>query len=158
VSWSALQAGAPGLAREGWARFERTHVALLGTLREDGTPRISPVEPFVIEGQLVFGVMPSPKWDDLERDPRLVLHSSVSDLDGSEGEFKVYGRAIVTEAPAVRTHQDAWWASRPSEKARTYAVDITEAVLVAWSPEFDKMRTTRWTPARGGHAGERTYP
>lgn len=158
MSWSELEAGAPDLAREGWARFERTHVALLGTIREDGTPRISPVEPFVIEGQLVFGVMRSPKMDDLARDPRIVLHSSISDINGSEGEFKVYGHAVATDAPAVRNHPDAWWSSRSPDQSAVYAVDISEAVLVAWSPEFDRMRTTRWTPERGGRQGERTYP
>jgi hypothetical protein len=158
MSWAALEAGAPELARDGWARFERTHVALLGTNRADGSPRISPVEPFVIGGQLVFGVMRSPKRDDLTRDPRLVLHSSVSDINGSEGEFKVYGRAVATEEPAIRNHPDAWWASRPPEQSAVFTVDIAEAVLVAWSPEFDRMRTTRWTPERGGRDGERTYP
>ena len=68
MTWAALEMGAPELAREGWARFDRTHVALLGTLRRDGSPRISPIEPFLISGELVFGVMRSPKWEDLERD------------------------------------------------------------------------------------------
>jgi hypothetical protein len=158
VSWSELVEGAPELARDGWAHLERTHVALLGTIRADGTPRISPVEPFVIGGELVFGVMRSPKWDDIERDPRLVLHSSVSDINGSEGEFKVYGRAVRTEEPAMRTHSDAWWASRPREQAAVFTVDISEAVLVAWSPEFDRMRTSRWTPRTGAQDAERPYP
>jgi hypothetical protein len=158
LSWSDLEAGAPELAREGRVRFERTHVALLGTNRADGTPRISPVEPFVIEGQLVFGVMRSPKLDDLQRDPRLVLHSSVSDSNGSEGEFKVYGRAIATEEPAIRNHADAWWAARPPEQSAVFTVDITEAVLVAWSPEFDRMRTTRWTAGGDAREAERAYP
>ena len=158
MSWSDLVAGAPDLAREGWARFERTHVALLGTVREDGTPRISPVEPFVIDDQLVFGVMRSPKMDDLARDPSVVLHSSVSDINGSEGEFKVYGRAVATDSPAVRTHADAWWSSRPPDQSMVYAVDISEAVLVAWSPEFDRMQTSRWTPESGARDAERRYP
>jgi len=158
VTWVDLETGAPELAREGWLRFERTRVALLGTLRPDGAPRISPVEPFLIEGQLVFGAMRSPKLDDLERDPRIVLHSSVSDIDGSEGEFKVYGRAVPTEAPAIREHPDAWWASRSPEQSAIFSVDIAEAVLVAWSPQFDRMQTTRWTAAAGARNAERTYP
>ena len=55
MTWAALKKGAPELAREGWARFDRTHVALLGTLRRDGSPRISPIEPFLISGELVSG-------------------------------------------------------------------------------------------------------
>ena len=41
MSWQALETDAPELAREGRARFEATGVALLGTIRVDGTPRIS---------------------------------------------------------------------------------------------------------------------
>ena len=158
MSWAALEAGAPELAREGWARFERTQVALLGTIREDGSPRISPVEPFIIGGQLVFGVMRSPKLDDLERDGRIVLHTSVSDSTGSEGEFKVYGRAVATDAPAVRNHHDAWWASRPPEQSAVFTIEVDEAVLVAWSPEFDRMQTSRWSAASGAREDTRTYP
>ncbi len=38
--------------------------------------------------------MRSQKTHDLLRDARCVLHSSVSDINGSEGEFKLYGRAV----------------------------------------------------------------
>lgn len=158
MTWHALVDSAPELAREGWARFERTRVALLGTIREGGAPRISPVEPFLLGGELVFGVMPSPKLDDLERDQRIVLHSSVSDINGSEGEFKVYGRAVATDDPTIRSHPDAWWASRPPEQSAVFTIDIVEAVLVAWSPEFDRMRTTRWTAASGAREDSRPYP
>ena len=158
MTWRALVDGAPNLARQGWARFERTHVALLGTVRNDGSPRISPIEPYMIDGNLVLGVMRSPKLDDLEHDSRVVLHSSVSDVDGSGGEFKVYGRAVRTDEPAIRKHADAWWASRPPEESAVFVVDITEAVLVTWSPEFDRMRTTRWTADAGATEGTRSYP
>jgi hypothetical protein len=102
--------------------------------------------------------MPSPKWSDLEHDPRLALHSSVSDINGSEGEFKVYGRGVLTEAPAVRGHDEAWWSSRTPDKARTYGVEIREAVLVAWAPDFGRMRTMRWTSEAGARDDERRYP
>ena len=157
MTWAALEMGAPELAREGWARFDRTHVALLGTLRRDGSPRISPIEPFVINGELVFGVMRSPKWDDLERDRRVALHSSVSDIDGSEGEFKLYGRAVPAGGE-VRNHPGAWWSTRPADAASLFAVDIAEAVLVAWTPGQDRMRTRRWTPDGGASEDIRTYP
>ena len=116
MSWRELQAGAPELAREGWARFSRTKVALLGTIREDGSPRISPVEPFLLSGHLVVGVMPSPKLDDLRRDSRCVLHSSVSDIDGSEGEFKLHGRAVVSQDPALLNADGTWWAWREPDR------------------------------------------
>src|SRR6185503_12248750 len=120
---------------------ERTRVALLGTLRPDGSPRISPIEPFFIEGRLAFGVMPSPKWDDLHRDPRCVLHSSVSDIDGSEGEFKVHGRVTPADDPEIVDAPGAWWAGRPRDRFEVFAVEIEEAVLVTWSTDQGRMTT-----------------
>src|SRR5881398_86336 len=71
MSWRALEASAPAIARLGEERLEQTRVALLGTLRSDGWPRISAVEPYISDGQLLFGAMSwSLKTNDLLRDPR----------------------------------------------------------------------------------------
>jgi hypothetical protein len=158
MSWAALEAGAPELARAGRERFERTRVALLGTIREEGAPRISPVEPFLLRGQLVFGVMASPKWNDLRRDPRIVLHSSISDVNGSEGEFKVYGHVVPTDDPAILDEPTAWWASSSRAGHAVFAVEIAEVVLVSWDPDQERMRTSRWSAGAGAREATRTYP
>lgn len=158
MSWSALERGAPELAREGRARLERTHVALLGTIRHDGSPRISPVEPYLLSGALVFAVMASPKWDDLRRDDRCVLHSSICDSNGTEGEFKVHGRAVRTDDASIVDAAGTWWHGRPRERFEVFAVEIAEAVLVAWSTDMNLMRTLRWTPGAGLVEREREYP
>jgi hypothetical protein len=132
---------------------------LLGTVRKDGSPRISPVEASVIEGELVFGAMPwSLKAADLGRDPRCVLHSAVSDPNGSEGELKLYGR--VEEAPAeVRGgSSDVWWAGRPEEDARVFVLRIEQAVFVTWDAEASTVTMRRWSPERGFSVLERPYP
>ena len=95
VTWQQFASVAPELAALGEAQFARTGLALVGTLRRDGWPRISPVEPFIVDGELYLGMMwRSVKALDLLRDPRCVVHSTVSDREGTEGEFKVYGRAV----------------------------------------------------------------
>ena len=95
ATWQQFAAQAPELAALGETQFARTGLALVGTLRRDGWPRISPVEPFIVDGELYLGMMwRSVKALDLLRDPRCVVHSTVSDRDGTEGEFKVYGRAV----------------------------------------------------------------
>src|SRR2546429_2866449 len=95
MSWRALEASAPAIARLGEERLDQTRVALLGTLRSDGWPRISAVEPYISDGQLLFGAMSwSLKTNDLLRDPRCVLHSAISGPDSGEGELKLYGRAV----------------------------------------------------------------
>jgi Pyridoxamine 5'-phosphate oxidase len=158
VSWRDLEAGAPDLAREGWARFERTKVALLGTIREDGSPRISPVQPYLIEAELVVGVMPSPKVEDLRRDPRCVLHSSVSDLDGSEGEFKVHGRADPTDDERLLDAEGTWWAGRSPDRVGVFTIEIDEAILITWTADQGRMTTARWSRDEGARTQTRTYP
>ena len=158
MSLRDLEAGAPDLAREGWARFDRTRVAMLGTLREDGSPRISPVEPYLINGELVIGVMPSPKLEDLRRDSRCVLHSSVSEINGSEGEFKVHGRAVSTDAPAILDAESVWWAGREPRVVGVFTIAIDEAVLIAWSADQGEMTTARWSRGAGARESTRTYP
>ena len=94
ATWGEFAVSEPELSATGEAQFARSGLALAGTLRRDGWPRISPVEPFIVDGQLYLGMMwRSVKALDLLRDPRCVVHSTVSDRDGTEGEFKVYGRA-----------------------------------------------------------------
>lgn len=70
------------------ACLDATGVALLGTLRLDGSPRISPIEPYLADGQLLIGAMAwSQKAADLRRDPRHVLHSAVTGPHNGEGEL-----------------------------------------------------------------------
>ena len=120
ATWQEFASLAPELAAIGEAQFARTGLALAGTLRRDGWPRISPVEPFIANGQLYLGMMwRSVKALDLLRDPRCVVHSTVSDRHGSEGEFKVYGRAVeVTDLEERRRFADAVYEAigfRPEE-------------------------------------------
>ena len=55
-------------------RIQATGILLLGTIRADGRPRISPCEPYVVDGELLLGMMwQSKKALDLLRDRRLTL-------------------------------------------------------------------------------------
>ena len=135
ASWQQFGAQAPELAVLGEAQFARTGLALVGTLRRDGWPRISPVEPFIVEGQLYLGMMwRSVKALDLLRDPRCVVHSTVSKRDGTEGEFKVYGRAVEVNDPEERRRfGDAVFAAigfRPEEpEFHCFAISIESVVF-----------------------------
>ena len=55
MNWKTFQETAPEFARLAEERFVRSGVALLGTLHKDGSPRISPVEPLIAEGELLAG-------------------------------------------------------------------------------------------------------
>jgi hypothetical protein len=118
-------------------------VALLGTIRKDGSPRISPVEP---------------KTRDLLRDPRCVLHSAISDPDSGEGEFKLYGRVTEAEEQIRNECREAWWATRPADAAMVFSVNIDEATFISWDAEQGEMTVRRWSPQFGYRETRRDYP
>jgi hypothetical protein len=160
MTWSDFERAAPTLAEPARFRFEATRIALLGTLRLDGSPRISPIEPYFTSDDLLFGAMArSLKAQDLARDPRCVLHSAISDPDAGESEFKLYGTAIeVTDAAARAAPADAWWLSEPSSAANVFALKIEEAASVAWALARGEMTVTRWSVRGGLEQKTRRYP
>lgn len=158
--WRELETVATDIVRLGKARLDSTGVVLLGTLRRDGSPRISPVEPYLVQGNLIFGVMAwSAKAKDLMRDPRCVLHSAVSDPENPEGELKLYGRAARVEDPEIReSRRDAWWVGRPQGAALVFSLSIEEAAFFSWNAESGVVTIRRWSAERGLTTVERSYP
>jgi hypothetical protein len=158
-AWRDMEVGAPHIARLGMARLDATRVAMLGTVRHDGSPRISPVEPYLANGCLLVGAMAwSAKAADLCRDPRYVLHSAVTGPDSGEGELKLHGRAA-RASPALRREAAAgWWSGQPAEQAVVFVLGIDRAVFVEWDTAHGVMTVHRWS-AQGGYShSARTYP
>lgn len=119
MNWDQFKAAAPELAESGEKLFDRVGVVLVGTLRKDGAPRISPVEQLIAGGQLYLGMMPeSFKAQDLLRDGRCTVHSLISDKTAPEGEFKVHGLAVNVEDQAER---------------KLYCAELKNKI--GWSPE-----------------------
>ena len=160
MNWAEFEAAAPALAALGRERFERHRLALIGTIRADGSPRISPIEPNLVVGHLLLGMeWPTSKARDLLRDPRCVLHSIVIDPDGADGEFKLYGRAVeTTESAVVNGPYDAWWHGRHPSGWRVFWFDIESAAFVGWDVEADQMRLLRWSPNEGTRDSIRPRP
>ena len=87
---------------------------MLGTLRPDGAPRIDPVEPHLVRGQLLAGAVSwSKKAARLLRDPRYVLHSVMTGPDSGEGELKLHGSAIQASRGLRAAATRAWWSGQP---------------------------------------------
>lgn len=139
MRWDEFVTEVPELAQLGEERLRGRELCLVGTLRKNGWPRISPVEPEFVDGELMLGMMwRSPKALDLLREPRLVIHSVVSDRTGSEGDFKLYGRALSVEEPDRRARYRAaikaridWEPDEPNY--HLFAVDIVSAGFVTFS-------------------------
>jgi pyridoxamine 5'-phosphate oxidase-like protein len=66
-------------------------LAFLATVRRDGGPRLHPMCPLFTDDDLVAFIIPSPKRDDLHRDPRYAMHSFPA--EENEDAFVVRGRA-----------------------------------------------------------------
>ena len=152
MRWDEFAAAAPELASLGEERLRGRELCLVGTLRANGWPRISPVEPEFVVGELMLGMMwRSPKALDLLRDPRLVVHSVVSSRMGDEGDFKLYGRAVPVEEPERRARYRATIKARidwePEEpNYHVFAVDIDSAGFVEFAPGRYGLA---WDPEHG---------
>jgi nitroimidazol reductase NimA-like FMN-containing flavoprotein (pyridoxamine 5'-phosphate oxidase superfamily) len=131
ASWGAFARAHPSFGALALARIDGEGLVMVGTLRRNGWPRISPVEPLVLDGELYLGMMHrSRKAVDLLRDSRCVVHSIVHDKGGAEGDVKVYGRAVTVEGPAERERScralEARIGWRPEGEFHLFTVDITE--------------------------------
>ena len=130
MNWDEFEKESPELAAFGRERLERSGLVLVGTPRKDGWPRISAVEPLITGGWLYLGMMwQSRKALDLLRDPRCTLHSTVTDREATDGEFKLSGVARDIQDPELRRsygealNQKIGW-NPEGEPYHLFAVDI----------------------------------
>jgi hypothetical protein len=158
ISWQEFETAAPSIAEVGRQRLEVARVALLGTLRKDGSPRISPVEPYFSQEHLLFGAMSwSLKTRDLQHDARCVLHSAITAPDAGEAEFKLYGRAV--EAPSeIREGSQGWWQAQPPSAAVVFVLTVEQATLIEWNLQLGQMTVRRWSTRDGLTETSRSYP
>lgn len=94
VSWNEFENRAPEMARAGKKLLYQFGVGLafLATIRRDGAPRLHPICPTVVDGNLYALLLPSsPKCGDLKRDGRYALHTCPP--VENDDEFLVTGRA-----------------------------------------------------------------
>lgn len=151
MRWDEFAKACPEIADRARRRFESDQLVLVGTLRRDGSPRISPNEVDFALGRLMFGMMwRSRKAADLSRDPRAVLHSVPSDKDNRGGDVKLHGLAVAEEDAGVRAAYadaiEARIAWRPEEPFHLFSFDITEASFIVFG---DERFALMWNPANG---------
>lgn len=154
TTWQQFTEAAPRIA----AVFTRRHAAtgnlcLLATLRSDGFPRISPLEPRMFEGELWLVGMPgTTKFRDLGRDPRFCLHTATVDTAVSDGDAKLWG--VVHDVPDRALHQrfaqdlfdESGFDLRGQEFDHCYAADLTSASAVEVADGH--LDVTIWHPGQ----------
>jgi hypothetical protein len=154
VKWADFEAAAPELAELAREAFEEEHLSILGTIRRDGWPRVSPCEVYFVDGDLMLGMMRnSLKAQDLRRDSRITVVNGQASRIPKRGDIKLYGRAIEVTDPGQREQygQTIYAAIdwRPEEPFPLFAVDVESASYIAFG---DQRRLLRWTPERGTEA------
>ena len=150
----------PELAERAVAILGSTTNAVLATLRADGSPRVSGIDPFIAVGQLWIGSMDgSRKGADLARDQRIAMHGipwesrrvKEGATDPGDADVKLTGRAVPLTDPVLRAQVLAWFKEErgfdaPDDGA-LFSIDI-ESVAVTYV-EGDELVIDRWTTAGG---------
>jgi hypothetical protein len=152
MRWSELEQRQPGLAAKARERLVEPGVLLVVSLRRDGTPRLSPVEPYIMDGRLLLSMLwGSQKARDLERDPRVLVHGIVTGPEGGDGELKVRGRAVVVsdrdiEARyAAAVSEDLGWSPEVG-RFHLFDVDLEHVAFVRYDHESGDQYVTTWPP------------
>ncbi len=158
AGWDQIVREAPEFAAAVQARFDANRHQVLGTLRADGSPRLSGIEVTFRDGDLWLGMMPdSLKALDLRRDPRLALHSATVDPELVEGDARISGLAVeATDAGAMTTlvegdtrHEDG------APAGHVFRVDVTELMLIKIGDPADHLVIESWHEGRGVERIER---
>jgi general stress protein 26 len=151
MRWSDLERQQPRLAELGLERLLKPGVVLVATVRRDGTPRLSPVEPFLMDGELWLSMLwGSLKAKDLARDPRVLIHNIVTSRNGgADGEFKLRGTARPVEDRAVQQRyaeqvgEAIGWHPIPG-RFHLFAVDVAEVAYLRYDDDTGDQFTTLW--------------
>jgi hypothetical protein len=150
MNWSNFAGAAPELAEAAERLFNKSGLILIGTIRKDGSPRISPVEYMITDGELYFGSMwQALKALDLIRDPRCTVHSTVSDRFATDGEFKLHGRVRDVQGKAERkrvgdaSRREKGWSPEGTKiKYHLFAVEVESAGF--FTADGDKRLIKKW--------------
>src|SRR5215472_8975 len=149
MKWSAIAASQPALGAVARDRLIRPGVLLVGTVRRDGSPRISGAEPLVMDGDLWLSMMRgSAKARDLARDRRVLLHSIVTGPEPA-AEVKVRGTVRADDDHDVQRRYAAAVSAgigwRPIVGEFTlFVVDVEDVTYIGYDPDTSGQHVARW--------------
>lgn len=143
ASWTEIETEEPEFAARARSLFDAYRHKTMATVRKDGSPRISGIEMSFSDGEAVIGTMPgSVKLADLQRDPRLAVHSGSADPPQDDpaswrGDAKIAGRAVEVDP------------GRAGEAGHPFRIDISEVVVTRVGRPADHLVIESWHPGRG---------
>ncbi|MFJ1746845.1 pyridoxamine 5'-phosphate oxidase family protein [Streptomyces sp. NPDC088116] len=145
-TWADFVSAEPRFAETVQRRFEKYPHHVLGTLRGDGSPRLTGLEVAFRFGELWLGMMPnSRKAQDLLRDPRFAVHANPGAGDRMEdGDVRVGGRAVeVTDAAVLARFAET---VAPPLPFHLFRADLAEVVRTGM--DGDELFVQVWRPER----------
>jgi hypothetical protein len=158
AEWKRVTEDAADFAAAVRKVFDAHKHKTLATLRKDGSPRISGIEATFTGGELWLGMMPgSRKARDLQRDPRLALHSGSTDADEADpndwpGDAKLSGRAVeITDRDEVARLMGEMGGGGDAGPGggHVFRVDISEVVRVRVVGPPYRMAIDLWREGEG---------
>ena len=146
ASWRDIEAAEPAFAAAVQALFDAHRHKTMATLRKDGSPRISGIECGFEDGELWLGMMPdSLKLRDVQRDPRVAIHSASDEPDapgGWPGDAKLAGRLVEVEDESEMHRLQG-------QSGSLFRLDITEVSKTTLGTPADHLLIETWSPGRG---------
>jgi hypothetical protein len=157
ASWAQFEKDAPDLAAKVKALFDAKVHKVLGTLRQDGSPRLSGSECVFRDGELEIGSMfGALKAKDLQRDPRFSLQSGTVDPPDWQADARISGRMVeITDDAKVKA------ANGDDGPSHLFRAEIREVSLVRLGPppptggQPDHLVVESWSEGRGYWSVER---
>ena len=143
ANWSVLESEAPVLAVKIRARFEGHAHHVLGTLDSAGAPRLSGINVFFNEGEMWFGSMTGArKVADINRDPRIAVHSATLSEEMAGGDARVSGVAV-----SLDPQRAARWRPENPAEGNFFSVEIRKVHLVEVAG--DELVISMWDTEQG---------
>jgi hypothetical protein len=114
ATWKQLRQARPDLADASAGLLYQFGVGLafLATVRKDGGPRVHPMCPLLTDDEMYALLVPSPKRDDLLRDPRFALHSFPTEHN-EDAAYLTGAAELVTNEREAAEALDRFSAERP---------------------------------------------
>lgn len=141
--WADVETAAPDFGARIKACFDAHPHHVLGTVRVDGSPRLSGINVFFNEGRMWCGSMTAArKANDLHRDPRVCFYSAPLHEDMEGGDASVSGVAYPLDAAVAQ----AWQPESPAG-GEFFEIDIIRVHLV--EVVGDELVLSMWDNAQG---------
>jgi hypothetical protein len=147
--WQDVVDAEPDFAAEVQRVFDAHRHKTIGTLRRDGSPRLSGLELGFTAGDVTFGMMPaSRKVADLRRDPRTEVHSASFLVEGDEASWQGDARISGTAREVTDPEERRRYTDTPPDAHPLFVLDIDRVVRVKLDGEPPHLLIQTWRPGQ----------